>query len=185
MSQLVTPSFSARVSPEMVALMLGASPQGSQSTPDIAPLPGDIGADGSKGGWQDVIEPVAEPSWRPVRLRRDGMFPLCLEALPVAESASAADVACGGQIYAVRQQIKVFLTRSGTIVMQMILEPPDDSPARPVYRACLVETAEDCAASLENTSAALCFAPSAQPAHVHAGSLVLPLAPQPHSISLN
>lgn len=191
MSQLTPPSYSAMVSPELVALLRGCA----VPVCDPAPAPECTQARETdqhaardaalSSGPTASAPPVSGPVWQSVRLRRDGMLPLCLEALPLAESEGKTDVVCAGDPYAVTQRVALFVTPAGTVAVQLAFLPPNESPARPVYRAWHVTSAEECSALLESVSAAQCFIVSMQPAQASAGSPRLPFMPADHSKLLN
>ena len=191
MSPLLPPSYSAMVSPELVALLRDFAAPLNDVEPVATPLSTDAldtdpQASPANGTPFDPTEPPpSRQAWRSVRLRRDGMPPLCLEVLPLAETEDDAEVVCGGEPYIVKQRVALFVTPSDTVALQVAFLPPDGSPARPVFHAWHVTSAEECSALLEGVGAAQCFIVSTWATKATTESPRLPFTPATHSTLLN
>jgi hypothetical protein len=111
-----------------------------------------IGDADDAGRWTslDRPEPATEAPWVDVLLRRDGARPLKLRALLLCDEAVAG--AWG------RAHLRIFASAEGRAVAQIAYLPDETLPARPVFRAAAIETAEDLHRFLADTGADLCFA---------------------------
>ncbi|MEM9973131.1 MAG: hypothetical protein AAF771_03050 [Pseudomonadota bacterium] len=78
------------------------------------------------------------PSWRMLRLWRDGLRPLCFRGVPILEVHVLGCEEGGG----VAQSAALYLREAGAAVFAATLLPPPGLPARPSYRANAVDNAD-------------------------------------------
>jgi hypothetical protein len=88
-------------------------------------------------------------------------------------------VAFDGMRHAIDRQVTFYITDEVTCVLHLALEPPPDTPARPVYRVLHPHTADDLRAQLAQLCPALCFTVSAKPAFGEDGAPLIPFSPGP------
>ncbi len=82
-------------------------------------------------GIQNPACRTAVPKWKSISLRRDGQRPLTFEGDIVVDLFCDA----GTPIGVVRQTFQVFTARDGCLYASINAAPPDNLPARPVFRA--------------------------------------------------
>lgn len=92
---------------------------------------------------------VSTPPWTDVVLRRDGTRPLRVRGLLLFEAYGGGEAA--------RSQLRVFATDDDRAIVQVVYRPPDDLPARPVFRVATANTAEDVFRFLASTGPEECF----------------------------
>jgi hypothetical protein len=128
--------------------------------------------DVASAGHQTAAPPaVPEMPWREVALRRDGARPLRLLGLLIHRTEVRE---AGG-----RSVLRLFATADGGAVAQLAYEPPDNCPARPVYRVARVGGSDDLRRFIDREGPEQCFAvqeawPRSPLAHVACNRLRLP-----------
>jgi hypothetical protein len=89
----------------------------------------------------------------------------------------STQVMCRGEPIPVARHLSTYVTPSGTVLVQLAMYPPDDSPARPVYRVFEAQTADDLSVKLAESGPELCFTVTPQPVTAGGPALVIPIAP--------
>jgi hypothetical protein len=159
------PECEARVSPELVALLRqgGRVRQNAGTMPDTGPETGTASAAVDPDG---PPRERADPDWPVVRLRCDGRRPLRFSGLLVARQDDVIPVSVGPASVAVRRELALYASRDGGAIVQVVFEPPDEQPARPVHRTHRLAGTGDLTAFLAVTGPETCFAVSRTPVQV-------------------
>jgi hypothetical protein len=140
------PRLEARVTPELRQLLVGLR---MPRRPTAEPWEVDPPYHGSRGARQHAA-PAATAPWKQVSLRRDGALPAMFEGALVLEVRSGQDPEHG--------YLRLFATADGEAVAHLAYLPPDSLPARPVFRAARVATAEALHRFIDDADPASCLA---------------------------
>jgi hypothetical protein len=158
----ISPTYTARVSPELVLLLKGEAQVNRQ-----ADMPEEQCA---------RVDPPYAPVWTQVKLRRDGGRPFYGEALLVCACKNDVHVEFHGVSLVVRQNIAVYLRSIQRPLLHISYHPPEGYPARPVYQVFQPETADDLSDILNDFGPENCFSVSAQPAARKSPRVPFPLS---------
>lgn len=105
------------------------------------------------------IEEVSEDvhGHRSVKLRRDGARPVWFKGTQVLKlEVDERELGQG------RQVLTVYSQQNGQIVAQVVVEPPEDLPARPVYSVSPIASAGDLRALIDHGTPENVLIPSAE-----------------------
>lgn len=158
------PCFSAQVSPELLALMRGPMPLQEGTRPPERPK-------------QPTMCSSGAARWARMSLRRDGRRPVRVEAMELATRQDFTCVQLDGTEIEVTRRVSAYLTGSGGVLVHLVMSPPPDSPARPVYRVFETDSADHLAGALAQHGPELCFTVSLQPVVAAGRDLLLPIVP--------
>lgn len=193
------PAFEATVSPELLRLFAAArggeqqdaAPPAAEAPPDPSHSPqpeGVASSDASDALASDMTEPALDdpeprgPDWPPVVLRRDGAWPLVVQAAPVWEdTVELAWCEAGARLGAIQRRVRLFVDRSGRLIAQVILAPAAGLAARAIHRVAYLDDAGGFHRLLAENGPSACFAvsPFGAPRGASVASLRFPAGTPP------
>lgn len=148
MNALAAPCLEARVSAELRELLAEFRWQRKVSPSPPEPAPGSL--DHAETVCGKPTDAPAQDPWTMLSLRRDGARPARFRGALVLELRSGTPPAEG--------HLRLFATAEGEAVAHLYYLPPDTLPARPIFRAAPVATAEALHRFISETAPEQCFA---------------------------